>query len=237
MNFFLEHLWKIIVIIVLAVAGWFGFHRYQDQETWKAVGSSLGDVFQTMKKSPSASVEESQGNYWKLLAFLKEIQNDLASGKLKPALPKDRETNGEVLPETALRWLLEIGTKSPAEEYNAQALVDDAIIANLAICEQYGIFNRETNLAKMMEGHAPTIASGPFEGQKLVITTRIAPSLAPDLVRHPVNFTLLPESVAAIVSSDIDEKTSQLAFRLKSASLLNAEEHAAISKLFENARR
>ena len=108
--------------------------------------------------------------------------------------------------------------------------------ANFAACEQYGLFS-SANLVKMKRGENPIMENGTYKGEKAVISQRVPIFAAREACHHPANFVILPETVAALDPSEIDDSTKSFALRLKQAGILNQRSMDAVGKLNEQAKQ
>ena len=237
MAFIIDNIGKFFLILLAAVAGWFTYNKWQERDQWKHLGESLGASLQEVQPANAGNFNKLKGNYWKVLAKLKDFQKDVAAQKITPIPPKGAETPDDIKPDLATRWLIETALTSIAEPDPAKPIIVDTLIDNLAACEKFGIFTKDSNFEKMIDGKDPIIETGPFSGAALAITPRIAAEMAPSIARHHANFILVPSSILGIVSTDVDDKSFQFATKLKIAQILKVEEFEDLYKIYTMGRK
>lgn len=239
MNFIIDHFWKFILLILIVVSGYFAYGKYEEKEAWKAQVSALRGAFQEIDKNLKAKDEVSVGQYMRFLATVKDMQDRMKRGEFKPQSPTGNKGDDEPSVETGLRWLMD-GAMDKGDTGTRTAemdLMQDAVFANLKICERLGIFNNQRNLELMLDGKFPVIEGGNYSGEKLIVSPRIPVSAARELYRHPGNYILTPETIAIIESQDIDAKLKELAAKFKAAGLLTAEANERVVALFNLGKR
>ena len=237
MNFIIDHFWKFILLILVVVGGYFGYGKYE--EAWKAQVAALRGSFQEIDTNFKAKDEVSVRPYIRFLGTVKEIQERLKRDEFKPQAPSGHKTDEEPSAETGMRWLMD-GAMDKGESGTRTAemdLMQDAVFANLKICDKLGIFNNSRNLELMLDGKFPVIENGNYAGEKLIVSQRIPVNAARELYRHPGNYTLVPETIAIIESQDIDTKLRELASKFKAAGLLTSEANERVVALYNLGRR
>lgn len=237
MTFIIDNIGKFFLILIACVAGWFTYNKWQEGEQWKHLGENFGASLQEVQPANAGKYQILKGNYWKLLAKLKDFQKDVAAQKITPIPPKGAEAPDDIKPDLATRWLVETALTSISEADPAKPIMIDTLIDNLAACDKFGIFTKDSNFEKMIEGKDPIISAGPFFGSALTITPRIAAEIAPSIARHHANFILVPSSITGIVSPDVDDKSFQFATKLKIAQILKVEEFEDLYKMYTMGRK
>ena len=233
MNFVAEHFWKILLLILASVGGWFGYDKYTKSEAWDSVIQSYKGEFQDIDHAPNAKEENSQRRYWKFLVSLRDFHNAVNNGEILPVAPKDSSDEAsEVTTRNAFNWLLAGLSTSDS----SSTLVMDALRINYAMCEKYGLFASQTNLNRINRGEDPIIESGPYRDERLVISLRLPIFAAREACHHPANFVILPESIAAIEPTDIDDQTKAFATKLKQASIISQRTMDGVSRLNEQGK-
>ncbi len=230
MNFLAEHFWKFLLLIIISVGSWFGYDKYAKQQQWDRVIESFRTDLNAIDKSPTASNAESLGNYWKLLANLHDFKQDLnTENGVTPIPPKDSGgEKSENSTKGGYEWLL--------DALSLPTVMLETTKTNFTTCEQFGLFST-ANLAKMKRGENPTIENGSYKGEKAIISQRVPIFAAREACHQPANFIILPESVAAIDSSEVDDAMKSFALKLKQSAILNTRSMEAISRLHDQAKQ
>ncbi len=237
MSLLTEHFWKLILLLMVTVGGWLGYDQWSTAQAWDHVVLSYKSDLEAVSTNPTATEDQSFGNYWRLLANLHQYQLDVEAGLITPRPLKDANDaanpgNPEASGSHALPWLFRALTSSE----RGSEITIEALRTNFATCQQLGVFESESNLLLMSRGQPPVLEKGPYRDEKLLITPRVPLLVAREAVHYPANFTLVPESVAALEPSEIDDATKQLASKLKQANLLSQRTMDGIIKLYEQAK-
>jgi hypothetical protein len=233
MNFLADHFWKIFFIVGALIGSWFGYDRYVKTEAWEGVLQSYKAGYNAIDKSPNAKDEDSQGNYWKFLASLYYFKEGVTNEEIKPIVPKDvSEDASDPNAKNAMDWLL---ASFGGSERSSQ-LVIEGIRANLLTCEKFKVFSA-ANLQRMQSGHEPLIETGIWRDEPLVIALRLPIFATRETCHHPANFVLLPESIAAIEPTEVDDPTKGFASKLKQASIISQRSMDAINRLNDQAKK
>lgn len=234
MNFIAEHFWKFVLLILASVGGWFGYDKYTKSEAWNSVVDGYKGEFKDIDNSANAKDENSQRRYWKFLVSLHDFHTAVANGEVLPVPPKDvSDEASEVNTKNAFAWLLTALSTSDS----SSSLMMEALRTNYATCEKYGLFSSQTNLNRINRGENPIIENGPYRDEHLVISLRLPIFAAREACHHPANFVILPESIAAIEPTDIDDPTKAFATKLKQASIISQRTMDAVNRLNEQGKR
>lgn len=237
MAFIIDNLGKFFLILLAAVAGWFTYNKWDERDKWKHLGENFGTSLKELQPANAGNYENLKGNYWKLLARVKDFQKDVVESKIKPMPPKGTDAPDDIKPDLATRWLVEAALDSIAEPDPAKPVIVEALLDSMAACDKFGIFSKDGNFEKMIDGKDPIITNGPFTGDTLTVSQRIAAIVAPSIARHQANFILVPSSIQGIVSTDLDDKTFQFATKLKIAQILKIEEFDYLYKMYTMGRK
>lgn len=237
MTFLIDHFWKILFLIGVTIGAWLAYERYEEKNDWARFTEGFRTAYDEIRTQPEATDEDSFGNYWRLLALLKEYQVNVSLEHIKPIPPEGVTVGDDATTSTHTKWMLDAAMASGGGKRKADLEAQATLVANLQACEELGIFLSDKNLTQMLAGRAPVIQAGPFDGDTLAITQRIPIFAARQIARHPANFTLIPESALGIVSQDVDTKVRELAQRFRGADLLTSESMEQITQMYEAKRR
>lgn len=103
-------------------------------------------------------------------------------------------------------------------------LVKSGLLRNLVIAQRLGLFTAEhRNLDQLQRGRAPTIAIGPYTGEKTEVDHIVPRSLAPEVDNELGNLELMPESLNRKKSDRVGARQLKHAELLFNARLLTAE--------------
>ncbi len=233
MNFLADHFWKLFFVVGALVGSWFGYERYVKTEDWEGVLQSYKTQFNAIDKSPNAKDENSQGNYWKFLASLYYFKEGVTNEEIRPIVPKDTsDETSDPNAKNAMDWLL---TSFGGSERSTQMILE-ALKSNLLTCERFKIFS-SANLQRMQNGKEPIIETGIWRDEALVISLRLPIFATRETCHHPANFVLLPESIAAIESTEVDDPTKGFASKLKQATLISQRAMDGVNRLNEMAKK
>ena len=105
---------------------------------------------------------------------------------------------------------------------NAAKLTKAALLRNLHIPRRLGCVDAE-GLAEMREGNAPTVQSGPYEGDQLSVDHIITRSVAPELDNVIANLELMPQRMNVGKRDRVGERQVDLARRMHKAGMLSAK--------------
>lgn len=111
----------------------------------------------------------------------------------------------------------------------AAALTASALIRNHEIAGKFGCLTPK-GLGEMRRGRSPTVALGPYRGQKLSVDHIIPKSLDPGLDRVIANLELLPLRLNQRKSDLVGERQLSLARKLFAAGLLSREALSRVEK-------
>lgn len=101
-------------------------------------------------------------------------------------------------------------------------LIAENLKENLALCDETGVLSDGLGSQALLTGQPPRIQTGPFEGENLVISRRISPQLAPEVLNHPANFALTPAPQADLIwPYTLTDRILRTATDLKAARILD----------------
>ena len=195
-----EHFWKIVFVIALLVGGYMYYDRWQEKTESENRMIALLDLLEESKALPkAASIEKAGVPLFKLMLQLHNYERyenvtdveEMLDTIFKRAVEEQRLSNEEVDPFRV------------------------AIVTNLDMCEQYGIFEDPDALLMMENGRSPKVSRGAFKGDKLLIGHFVSPTLAPDAKNTLPNLVLTPETVFGLQNDHIDRYVDHGAGRLR----------------------
>jgi hypothetical protein len=215
----MEHFWKIVFVIVLLVAGYFWYDRWQSKTEGTDRMDQILTLIEENKNLPaSASGKRAGESLYRVLALLRSFEKSsdeslgvMLDDMFKKAVEAERLTNDEV------------------------PVLDAAINANLKVCRELGVFE-DDGMTMMEAGRPPTIRSGPFSRDKLIIGHLVPPLIAPEAKKHFANLVLTPESVFALQNEDIDRQIFNRATTLRGIGVVNHGTLARIKKRDRDSR-
>lgn len=239
MSFILDHFWKFVLLIILAIGGWIGWKKFEDKETWNHHVAQIAGAFAEFNSAEHKDADEVRASYWMLLTIIKDYQTAAANGTIKPLAPENLDpTLVRTKEEEAMEWMLDASMKQVGDgNSNARAAFKSTLIENLNQCENLGIFDSESNVNSMIKGQSPVIKSGIYSGHKLVIAPRISVNVAREAYNEPANFVLVPDVVAGIESPELGQKEKEAAIILKNAGLIGQNTFEAVNRMVEDAKR
>ena len=207
----MEHFWKIVFVIVILIGGYFWYDRWQAKNESERRMSQVLQLIENTKTLPkSASPERAGESLYRVLALLRRF-----------------ETAGEVTISVLLDDVFNRAVKEGRLTNQEVPALRSALNANLRICEELGVF--ESDGVTMMEaGRAPTIRTGPFAKDKLIIGHLVPPTLAPEARSYFGNLVLTPESVFALQTDDVDRSIMRQAGNLRA---IKAISHSSMYRI------
>jgi hypothetical protein len=239
MSFILDHFWKFLLLIAVAIGGKMYLDKSKSAATYDlAVGryaAAITDLERMRLSSSQLTAWES--GYWKLLARTDETITNIVSKKLVVMDEAGMPMVDSI--ETQLRaYLLSAAIKAGisqagSHEGNPARLLTDTLIENYRTLDNYGVWSNPQSVREMNRGQAPLIASGPFAGEKAELTRRIAPQLYREGIFQLSNIQILPHPAAAVFMPEVDDKMRELALRLKEAKIMERRTFEAVDQQFQ----
>lgn len=236
MQFIGDHFWKLIFLIILTFAGVWTYQRHDRQQTWQDTKERYRTTYQEIPTTPESDDADCKAKYLAFLAMVHQFQVNLTNEHIvafPPAAEKYSENKPSIDDRT--KWMLDgaLGLAEDTPRTPLAEIVHTSILKNLKICQQFGIFEAEENMERMLEGKNPLISKGSFEGEPLVVVQRIPVFAAREAAHHPANYSLLPESLAAVQAANLDEGMRSLAEQFKRASVLSTKSYDQFKSLLD----
>ena len=209
--------WRILFFgsVAFGLYAWFGKRQAGQQRIDR--GQSFADLFsrQTLDFKDDSTVVEK--NFYRALAFAHDYHD--------PQPPIHFGTP----PDGGWRPLLSQALTERDFSQNEVTLLIDALEDALGVCDNLGVWETQANAEALEAGNPPSIRSGTFEGERLRISFRLTPAIAPQARNHPANFQLVPESVWALQPDRLDPDAFRFAERLHSAKIIDGQTKASVS--------
>lgn len=195
-----EHFWKIVLVIALLAGGYFIYDKRQKQNENESRMIAMLDLIEENKALPEgASIENAGGPLLKLLVKLHNYER------------YENVTNVAAMLDEIFKRAIEEGKMTTEEEEPFRT----AIVTNLDLCEQYGVFDDPDGILMMENGRSPKVTKGPLRGDKIIIGHFVSPTLALEAKNTFANLVLTPESVFGQQNDHIDRPVDQAAGRLR----------------------
>lgn len=236
MQFIGDHFWKIIFLIVVSVAGVWSYQRYDKKQNWIELKARYQAIYQEIPTSPESDDAECKGKYLTFLAMVNQFRVNLTNDYVQAFPPAaERHTDAKPTLDDHTKWMLDgaLGVPEDSPRTPLAEVVQAAIFKNLKLCEQFGIFDGEENMKLMLKGKNPLISKGSFSGEPLVVVQRIPVFAARQVAHHPANYTLIPESLAAVQAETLDDSVRSLADKFKHASILSQQSYDRLKSVVE----
>jgi hypothetical protein len=74
-------------------------------------------------------------------------------------------------------------------------MIADTLMENYQLAQRLGVFDEPANVLAMERGDAPVATVAGWEDEKLAVTHRVSPLLAPEAARSLANLILIPEAL------------------------------------------
>lgn len=204
-------------LLLLAVAAGGGFYWWQQEQNRAEYERQVGAMSTTLDRglaNPLAASDQSEALFLRSMIILSDFRNLKNNGRL------------EADESTFLNDALTAAGYNNSQEIG---LISRNLRDSLNTCMQLQIFGDGSGSQALLTGQAPLIHAGPFKDEPLVIMRRLPPQLAPEMVNHPANFSLVPAPVANMIwPYTVDDSLLNTANSLKQANLLDAASWEAI---------
>jgi hypothetical protein len=194
-----DNFWKILFILMLLTGLGFWYKSSTERKAFKITTSQLADLVSFTEETLPRNDEEAHQRFIRAVSLVYEAEQQ-GTERARQLLDATFDYN-EISKD---------GAKAN--------LIRNAILDSVSSCRKLGVFNEESYW-DLQDGQAVEITEGPYTGEKITVTHRVPPSIAPGARLFLGNFLIVPESIAA-VSRDV-ELTQDVVYT--STKLANAE--------------
>jgi len=175
---------RVLLILLVAGSGFYFWRKQQNQVEYDRQVGALASSLDRRFLSPNTPSSQAESMFRRALVILSDYRSLVARRRVTP-------------PEVDyLRDAL--GQAGYSSDFEI-SIVSKSLRDNLEVCDRTKIISEPEGLQSLLTGQAPVIRGGPSKGDLLVIGRRVAPALAPEVINHPANFTMLPSSAAALM--------------------------------------
>ncbi len=172
--------------------------------------------------------------------FIYEVRNNLKEDKLKVKRPSNRDAEADPRDlETGLRWAMEEALEANGIPFESSLRHHylTSLQENVKACDKLGLFATPANRLAMVKGEAPTITQGAFQGETAVLAPRVPVVLARELRNHPMNFAIVPATVAGAIGNEVDEYVYSAASVMKDTGAMLKKSYETVKQWYDQGNK
>ena len=219
--FILEHFWKFVLIIIVAVAGYFTWLRYDADQKQKFFAQNFANHFDPTVYTTRSDPEDFARAYLQAIATAKNVSE---------IETKEKDVN-------PVTQLVEDATEANGLSSAYGNAANRNIRNALKTCEEYGIFDDGgTNLELMEIGKPPIIQKGPYEGEPLVPAPLLNPLIAKEGLNQLLNTTLIPQAIRTMNAYSLTSKGVQASTAMKTSDIMTNDRSERVKRFYRTSR-
>lgn len=207
----LDHFWKILFVVAIAVAGFFTWKAHSEKRAFDLKASEVAALI-------DPAVVPRGGSSSKFGEFLYQAVALLHLYELEDP--------------TSLEKIIDAANELNGVDRDHAEMIRARLLDNLERARDLAVFDDdERNLDRMRLGREPTIPKGPWEGEPLAVAWIVSPLLAAGALNDMGNAALVPASVQALSNETVTDAVFNHATKLKNAGVIEESDYQRIREL------
>jgi hypothetical protein len=212
--------WRIIFIVGVTVAAYFGWQQKLKRDERALDEKEIARLLNPSGISSTSDVVLAQQAFGRALLIIDKYSHE--------AITKDHKDK-EITGMQPLVWKALRQMPCSSEE---QDMIAESLLSAHTTVTQAGGFSDRFASSNLEDGNWPELQSGPFKGDRLKLSWRVNPVVAPKVRSHPGNFVLVPESVWGMEDDGITNETLSYARRFRNAGYLLGDDWIRLAEAY-----
>ena len=165
-----------ILLICGLVAGYFSYKKWRTKQTERYWADQFRAHVEPFNgRSGGSDLFPDEAAFFRLIYFIDHA-----------------EKQGVDVPK-----MMDQGCELMGFDFDGAATIKQGVQDNMNQARKFGILEGISDLLSLEKGDAPTISSGDWAGQKIVVGQKVSPVLASESALHIANLQLMPEIIRA----------------------------------------